>query len=228
MCGISGVYATHITERHKSIIDSVIKSQFNRGPDHQATTTINVKQSQVLLGHNRLSILDLSAQANQPMWDPTGRYCIVYNGEIYNYIELKAELQNYGLIFTTHSDTEVILNAFAYWGIAALQRFCGPFAFALFDRQKEELWLCRDRFGIRPLYYLQINDVIYFASTTAVLAKELHLKPNLSYVARGLKYLVYEDGSDMTPYEYLLSLPAGSYLQARFHNEDNHLNHSLL
>ena len=121
----------------------------------------------------------------------------------------------HGLIFHTSSDTEVILNAFSQWGIDALNRFQGPFAFALFDSQTEELWLCRDRFGVRPLYYAIINETLYFASTTPMLAKSLNLKPNLEYIGKGLKYLVYEDGSENTAYHQLYSLPAASYLRAQ-------------
>ena len=215
MCGISGIYTTHSTGEHKKILEEIVKYQTPRGPDHQEIISVIKESCQVLLGHNRLSIIDLSEKANQPMWDVTGRYCIVYNGEIYNYIEIREELISIGLPFHSHSDTEVILNAFAYWGIDALKKFRGPFAFALFDVEKEQLWLCRDRFGIRPLYYLQRNNTLYFASTVRSLAKQLNLKPNLGYIAQGLKYLVYEDGSDISPYEDILSLPAGCYLQIK-------------
>jgi len=219
MCGISGVYARQISDQQRGIIQAVMESQFARGPDHQAMISLAGENSQVVLAHNRLSIIDLSEQANQPMWDAKGRYCITYNGEIYNYLELRQELKSLGFEFHTQSDTEVILNAFSCWGIEALERFRGPFAFALFDKQSDTLWLCRDRFAVRPLYYLSINQSLYFASSTAVLAKALNLKPNLAYVAKGLKYLVYEDGSELAPYETILSLPAGSYLQAKLNSE---------
>jgi asparagine synthase (glutamine-hydrolysing) len=216
MCGICGIFAIQTTEQHNQIVNSILTSQLSRGPDHQASVSIQGKQSQVILGHNRLSIVDLSAQANQPMWNNSNRYCISFNGEIYNYIELRDELRKYNFEFTTNSDTEVILHAFAYWGIAALQRFHGPFSFAIFDKETDELWLCRDRFGVRPLYYAVINNILYFASSTSILAKTLNLKPNLSYVAKGLKYLVYEDNSDISPYENILSLPPASYLRVKF------------
>lgn len=222
MCGISGIYTTHILEQHQKIIDAVIKSQTPRGPDHQGLTLIQGTQSQALFGHNRLSIIDLSEQANQPMWDATGRYCIVYNGEIYNYLELRDELVQAGLVFNTRSDTEVILNAFSYWGIHALQRFCGPFAFALFDLKNEKLWLCRDRFGVKPLYYVQMNNTLYFSSTTHALVKALHLKPDYSYLAQGLKYLIYENDSDISPYQNIKSLPSGCTLLVKF-NSDHQL-----
>jgi asparagine synthase (glutamine-hydrolysing) len=216
MCGISGVLTTQLLDSHQHILNLIVKDQLARGPDHQAITKIKTNSAEVLLGHNRLSIIDLSAKANQPMCDPTGRFCIVFNGEIYNYIEIREELREKGLIFNTHSDTEVILNAFSYWGILAVNYFRGPFAFALFDKQKEELWLCRDRFGVRPLYYLQRDNTLYFASSVSVLAKHFQLKPNMNYLAQGLHYLVYEDGSVNSPYEMLLSLEAGCYVKFKF------------
>lgn len=215
MCGISGIFATKLNEALLALNTQIMHSQTARGPDHQDQVVIKSAQSEVVLGHNRLSIIDLSNHANQPMWDSSGRYCVVYNGEIYNYIELRAELIAAGLQFNTASDTEVILNAFAHWGIAALTHLQGPFAFALYDKETAVLWLCRDRFAIRPLYYTINNDVLYFASSTQVLAKALNLPPNMSYITRGLQYLVYEDGSASSAYENLHVLPAGCYLHAK-------------
>lgn len=215
MCGISGILASQITHQHEQLINKIVVDQFNRGPDFNAVKLIKNNATELLLAHNRLSIIDLSENGNQPMWDATRRFCIVFNGEIYNYIELRRELKNLGYLFNTQSDTEVILNAFAAWGITALSRFHGPFALALYDYHTNELWLCRDRFAVRPLFYCIINNVLYFASTSAVLAKSLNLKPNLAYVAKGLKYLVYEDSSGDTAYTNLFSLSGGNYLRAR-------------
>lgn len=212
MCGIAGI-VTHKTDGNaQSIIHAMVASQQSRGPDHQAITNIKTENKSLWFGHNRLSIIDLSDEANQPMWDVTGRYCIIYNGEIYNYLELREELINSGAIFNTKSDTEVILNAIVAWGLDALNRFNGPFAFALYDKAKEQLFLARDRFGKKPLYYAIINNSFYFSSTPKVIVNQLKLKPNLHYAARGLKYLVYEDDSDISPYEGLYSLQSAHYL----------------
>lgn len=219
MCGISGIFSHHITEEHEQLLDEIIESQKARGPDYQAKTKIVSKDSQLLLGHNRLSIIDLSENAHQPFWDITERYCLVYNGEIYNYIEIRQSLESVGLQFKTTSDTEVILNAFAYYGIAAVDRFRGPFAFALFDLKTATLWLCRDRFGIRPLYYIKEDQIIYFASSVSVLAKKLSLRPNSQYIAQGLNYLIYENGDEQSPYDKLLSLPAGSYMALQYQSK---------
>jgi asparagine synthase (glutamine-hydrolysing) len=116
------------------------------------------------LGHRRLSIIDLSPYGHQPMSDASGRYWITYNGEIYNYLELREELSVAGYQFSTASDTEVILAAFQKWGAACLSRFNGMWAFAIFDREKNSLFLARDRFGVKPLYFWQQGGRLAFAS----------------------------------------------------------------
>jgi asparagine synthase (glutamine-hydrolysing) len=215
MCGISGMYAAHISEKHEHLIRSVMQNQFERGPDFQSMLHIQNATTHVLFGHNRLAIIDLSEQSNQPMWDSSGRFCIVYNGEIYNYLELRLELQKLGYYFNTKGDTEVILNAFAEWGANAFNRFQGPFALALFDKKTSELLLCRDRFGVKPLFYYINNNALYFASTSTVLAKELKLLPDLGYISQGLKYLVYEDNTSRTAYQNLFYLPGSHYLRVK-------------
>ncbi|HEX7649639.1 MAG TPA: hypothetical protein VF450_19745, partial [Noviherbaspirillum sp.] len=105
------------------------------------------------LGHRRLSIIDLHVTGHQPMCTPDRRYWIVYNGEIYNYVELRAELESLGYRFHSHSDTEVVLAAYACWGKECLHRFNGMWAFAIYDTLRKDLFLARDRFGIKPLYY---------------------------------------------------------------------------
>lgn len=116
------------------------------------------------LGHRRLSIIDLSPYGHQPMSDASGRYWITYNGEIYNYLELREELRVAGYRFSTASDTEVILAAFRHWGEACLSRFNGMWAFAIFDRETKSLFFARDRFGVKPLYFWQQGDRLAFAS----------------------------------------------------------------
>ena len=132
MCGISGVFTAQLERAQQELVQAIMESQANRGPDFQQLVVISGKYSEVALAHNRLSIIDLSSNANQPLWDSSGRYCITYNGEIYNYLELRQELKSLDFEFKTGSDTEVILNAYAAWGSKALARFEGPFAFAIF------------------------------------------------------------------------------------------------
>lgn len=216
MCGISGIYAPTILDKHHRLIDLIIHDQFKRGPDSQSKLVIKNKHGDVLFGHNRLAIIDLSNHGIQPMWNSTQRFCIVFNGEIYNYLELRTELKKLGFHFNTLTDTEVILNAFSAWGSEALNHFIGPFAFALFDQHRQELLLCRDRFGVRPLFYHISNNVLSFASTSNVLARELNLSPDLNYVAQGLTYLVYEDNSSRTAYQQLFSVPASCYIKIKY------------
>ncbi len=216
MCGIAGAFSgSQPTSALSQLVGQIVASQLARGPDYQAVVELPQPSGQLVLGHNRLSIIDLSEQSNQPLWDHSGRYCIVFNGEIYNYLELRQELQALGHCFRTQGDTEVILEAFKAWGPAAWERFIGMFAFALLDTQAQQLWLVRDRFGVKPLYYRAEENLLAFASSTEALAQHFGLSPNLEYVSRGLFYYVYEDDSDISPYTGLSALPAGHH--ARIH-----------
>ena len=134
----------------------------HRGPDDSGVHS--VPEGGPVLGHRRLSILDLSAQGHQPMQSACGRFWIVYNGEIYNFREIRQELEQRQHRFSSDSDTEVILAAYAEWGLAAVARFRGMFAFALWDGAEKRLHLCRDRFGVKPLYYARSHQVLAFAS----------------------------------------------------------------
>jgi asparagine synthase (glutamine-hydrolysing) len=217
MCGIAGAFSIETLQKSRSIVEQVIESQFRRGPDNRATFDVTTNFGHIILGHNRLSIIDLSTDANQPMWDWENNVAIVFNGEIYNYLELRSELQQLGHRFKTSSDTEVILEAYKEWGLEhAINKFNGMFAFAIFDRGLEQLFLARDRFGVKPLYYFANNREFYFASTGKVIAKQMNLQPNLEYVSRGLKYWIYEDDSDISQYENLLALPAGHLLEVKY------------
>lgn len=212
MCGIAGAFSTSqpMPELTK-LVGKIVASQLPRGPDHQAVVELPQPAGQLVLGHNRLSIIDLSEHSNQPLWDHSGRYCIVFNGEIYNYLELRAELQALGHHFQTQGDTEVILEAYKAWGKQAWERFIGMFAFALLDTQAGQLWLVRDRFGVKPLFYRLHQGLLAFASSTEALAQYFGLSPNLEYVSRGLFYYVYEDDSGISPYTGLHALPAGHH-----------------
>jgi asparagine synthase (glutamine-hydrolysing) len=149
------------------------------------------------------------------MWDHDHRFCIVFNGEIYNYLELREELRALGHRFTTESDTEVILEAFKAWGSDALQRLNGMFSFAISEPTAGRLWLVRDRFGVKPLYYHHAEGVLVFSSTPAELARQLSLKPNLAYVSRGLHYWLYEDDGPISQYEGVDAVPSGHFLAVR-------------
>ncbi len=214
MCGIAGVVRAGGLQGAFELTERILDSQHRRGPDHRAVEIWSEGAVRVVLGHNRLSIVDLSAGANQPMWDGDKRVCVVHNGEVYNYLELREELAARGHRFRTRSDTEVILEAFKAWGPGAFERFQGMFAFALLDVPGDRLYLVRDRFGVKPLFWADTGDGVAFASTPEVIARDLGLVPDRSYVARGIRYGIYDGGED-SPFLGVQALPPGSYLELR-------------
>lgn len=160
MCGIAGFFHPSLAaEAYPATLLEMLRAIAHRGPD----ATGYVLDEHCGLGSTRLSIIDIAAGV-QPLSDPSGRYWLCYNGEIYNYLELRAELEGLGRSFLTHSDTEVLLQAWLHWGPACLARFNGGFAFALYDRQQDELILARDRYGKRPLFYAPQGRGLLFAS----------------------------------------------------------------
>lgn len=180
----------------------------HRGPDDQGWYS----GKHIALGHTRLSIIDLSALGHQPMVSATGRYAITYNGEIYNYVELRQELKDAGYRFRSHSDTEVILAAYAEWGTACLSRFRGMFAFALWDCEERTLFLARDRLGEKPLIYWGNEERFFFASEFKGLIPMLPGAPPLDPLAVDL-YLHYQYVPEpLTPLRGVRKLPAGHYL----------------
>lgn len=181
MCGISGIFQPNQT------INSTIVQQMNRAMSHRGPDADGVwSEPSIGLGHRRLSIIDLSEAGNQPMLSPDGRFVIVFNGEIYNFQELKAELADYK--YKSNTDTELILSAFSEWGIACLERLNGMFAFAIWDRHKKELIVARDRLGIKPLYYWQDKEGLIFASelrallASGLVPKKLALNGLIDYL----------------------------------------------
>jgi asparagine synthase (glutamine-hydrolysing) len=161
MCGITGIFAFNLVGKFNLInVTTATTALSKRGPDHQGVYT----DSFVGLGHRRLSIIDTSSAAHQPMWDGEKRYCIIFNGEIFNFLELKKELETKGVLFSTHSDTEVLLKLFIREKEECLNKLNGFFAFCIYDKQEQTFFLARDRFGIKPLLYLFDEDKFLFAS----------------------------------------------------------------
>jgi asparagine synthase (glutamine-hydrolysing) len=203
MCGIAGIIDPRLgREEGETLLEKMLHSIRHRGPDYSSSWV----EMPVLLGHNRLSIIDLSDRANQPMiYDGL---VIVYNGEVYNYLEIKEELEERGYKFRTTSDTEVILAAYREWGSDCVARFLGMWAFAIWDTAKKELFCSRDRFGIKPFYYIHAGDRFYFGSEYA----PLKLSPifnstfDLGQISRGLRLNIacYRDD---TYFKCLKALP---------------------
>lgn len=164
MCGIVGLFAKEATGDLEARASGGIQRLRHRGPDDCGRETFDLAGGCVVLGHTRLSIIDLSHAGHQPMHSADGRYALVFNGEIYNYKELRRELTGLGCVFRTNTDTEVLLAAWARWGQSSLTRFEGMFAFAVLDRETLTLTCVRDAFGIKPLYFSSGADGFLFAS----------------------------------------------------------------
>lgn len=159
MCGINGVYNLKDLSNPKEIIAKMNESTSHRGPDSTDSYTDN----DIVLGHNRLSIIDLTDGANQPLFSNDGNLVLIFNGEIYNYLKLKETLKD-DYEFKTSSDTEVLLAAYQKWGKKCLHKLDGMFAFALWDRVTKTLFIARDRLGIKPIYYFDNNKHLAFSS----------------------------------------------------------------
>lgn len=211
MCGIAGFIDPSLAQADREpLIQKMLGSISHRGPDATNSLLIN----QVALGHNRLSILDLSDAANQPM--RRGDLVMVFNGEIYNYLEIRKELESFGHRFHTQSDSEVILSSYEQWGAACVQRFVGMWALAIWDSRKEELFCSRDRFGIKPFLYILEGDRFYFGSEykalrpSPVFSNDL----NMRQIRRGLQmgWVVYQDE---TYFEKVKALPEACNLLYR-------------
>ena len=173
MCGIAGSICIKTgTKVDRNTLDRMSASIANRGPDGQGMQILD--RGRIGMVHRRLAIIDLSEAANQPMCDRNEDIWIVFNGEIYNHGEIRKELNQIKRIEwkTDHSDTEVIIHAYAVWGIKCLKKFRGMFAIALWDKKKDTVYLIRDRLGIKPLYYGMTDSRINFASSAAALLED--------------------------------------------------------
>lgn len=186
MCGILGVTLSTNRNLFKYALDTLT----HRGPDDFGIENVD---GDITLGHRRLSIIDLSNHGRQPMSDHNKRYTIVFNGEIYNFLEIRAELQKLGCTFVSSSDTEVLLKAFEQWGERCVQKFNGMWAFAIWDSGRKELFLSRDRFGKKPLFYAIIGNMFIFASEMKAIFPFLgDLKPSKDFSWMRANIMLYE------------------------------------
>ena len=203
MCGING-----FNWLDKKLIQEMNTVTRLRGPDDQGIFVDN----QVSLGHTRLAIIDLSSSGHQPMSSRDGSLVITYNGEIYNYQEIRKELEAKGRKFVSSSDTEVILQAYQEYGLECLSRFNGMWAFCLYDIPKKQLILSRDRFGVKPLfYYIDKEKLIFSSMIASILKHSIQTKPNDRAVMEFLAYNLLHYG-EHTFFENIFSLLPGHNL----------------
>jgi asparagine synthase (glutamine-hydrolysing) len=229
MCGIVTILTPDGKTVSSALLEKMTTRIAHRGPDDVGYACVDPRSGKsenwprvipareltgAMFGHRRLSILDLSPGGHQPKFSDDGSMVLIFNGEIYNYIELRHELEQHGVVFRTRSDTEVLLKAYEYWGVGAFARFNGMWAFTLWDGRKRKLIACRDRFGVKPLYYAVVDG-------TWILASEI--KALLAYPGafRGFRDENIErfvldnavDGDDSTMFRDIWALSPGTYLE---------------
>ncbi|MBK9283206.1 MAG: asparagine synthase (glutamine-hydrolyzing) [Sphingobacteriaceae bacterium] len=225
MCGITG--KLHWGKNYDpNLISKMNKAIAHRGPDDEG----KLELGEISLGHRRLSIIDLSSDAKQPMSETTNRYHIVFNGEIYNYLEIKKNLEAEGYIFKNKSDTEVVLNSYIKWGSSCLNKFNGMFSFVIWDNENKELFAARDRFGKKPFYYTYKNLCFTFGSEIKALledetiSKEKNLEALNCYLALG--YIL----APLSFYSDILKLKPGHFIkitnQGKTFEETNYWNYA--
>ena len=213
MCGITGIVGAYGlgAEYLNASVSSMTDVLDYRGPDDHGVCID--ERAGLAFGHRRLSILDLSVHGHQPMQSACGRYITVYNGEIYNFKDLRKELVNAGHSFRGHSDTEILLAAISEWGVEkALQRFNGMFALALWDKEQNQLYLARDRIGEKPLYYGWIGDVFVFGSELKSICAYPNFKAEVNREALSLYFRYRYVPSPYSIYKDIYKLPPGTVL----------------
>ena len=203
MCGIAG-----FTWTDENLMKKMLETLKHRGPDDEGIYS----DEKVTLGHRRLSILDLTPKGHQPMIRDNGNLIIVHNGEVYNYKEIRKELEDKGFVFGSNTDTEVILHAYKEWGYDCVKKFNGMWAFVIYDRRKNILFFSRDRFGIKPLYYFIKDDgnIVFASEIKAILHHRKKWKPNDVAI---FDYLMYNltDHQDFTFFKDIYKLPKAHY-----------------
>ena len=209
MCGVTGLISLSGNPVSNELLKRMSDTLENRGPDGNGLYL----DKNVGLAHQRLSIIDLSLNANQPMQSQDGRYVISYNGEVYNYRELKKELESLGINFKSSSDTEVVLQALIKWGKDALLKFNGMFALALYDKKRKTILLARDRFGIKPLYYSKQGNMFSFASEQKSILANPDFKANLDKETL-VEYFTFQNIlTNKTLIKNINLLSSGAYLE---------------
>lgn len=208
MCGVAGILNRDGEPVSPVLLRRMADAIAHRGPDGEGFAV----DGALGLAHRRLAIIDLSPAGHQPMATADGRYVLSYNGEVYNFQELRLELEALGRRFRSRTDSEVVLNAWAEWGEAALRRFNGMFAFALWDKVERRLWLARDRYGVKPLYYAACGDAFLFGSEIKALLAHPAFRAEMDRKAL-LEYFTFQNFfTDRTLFRGVRILPPGSSL----------------
>ena len=215
MCGICGVLRLDNQSVPANTIESMSATISHRGPDGDGVWV----DGSIGLGHRRLAILDLTPSGHQPMGSETGDVVIVYNGELYNHPDLRLELETAGHHYHSRTDTETVIHSYEEWGTACLDRFNGMFAFALWDKRTKNLFLARDRFGVKPLYYYYDGKKIVFGSEIKAILACPDVSRSVSYQALNEYFTFQNVLTDLTLFEGIKILPAGHYLLL---NPDRH------
>ncbi len=210
MCGISALIALPKATFEDGVLKKMTQIIAHRGPDGEG---YYIDNQEFGLGHRRLSIIDTSSDGIQPMFSADSNLVIVFNGEIYNYIEIRSVLEEKGIVFKTKTDTEVILAAYAYWGEDCLQQFNGMWAFVLYDKVKNQLFCSRDRFGVKPLYYGRVGECFALASEIKQFTVLPTWQARLNLV-RAYEFLAedYKEHTEETFFETIFEVPAAHYL----------------
>lgn len=208
MCGITGLIYLNRDIVSPVILKKMTDAIAHRGPDGEGHWI----EGNVGIGHRRLAIIDLSPAGKQPMITTDNRYVLSYNGEIYNYLKIRSELEALGCSFRTQTDSEVVLNALSYWGKDALIKFNGMFGLAFWDRKEQTLMLARDRYGIKPLYYARQGQSFSFGSEQKAIIAQPTFKRELNKAAL-LEYFTFQNiFTDQTLLKDIHLLPAGNYV----------------
>ena len=209
MCGITGIYNFRNSKVRERVIAKMTDSLTHRGPDKGGVRIFH----QVALGHRRLSIIDLSENGDQPMTTEDNRYTIVYNGEVYNFKEIRQKLERIGYCFKSLSDTEVLLKAFQEYNVSCFDMFNGMFAMAIFDIEQKHIYLARDRFGIKPLYYFSNENVFLFGSEIKAIKSYPDVALTMNFQAL-TEYLWFGNPlGENTFYQEIKEVSAGSFMK---------------
>jgi len=217
MCGINGIFGKEKLDDPGAAVERMTRALAHRGPDAEGF----FENENLVLGHRRLSIFDTSTAGNQPFISPDGQVVLVFNGAIYNYIELKAQLPDYP--YRTQTDTEVILAAYTRWGIRCIEHFNGMFAFALWDNRLKKGFIVRDRLGIKPLYYALVGSSFVFASEIRALLASGLVARKLDHVALA-DYLRYQTvHAPRTIIQGIRLMEPGTYIELSDEGFEQHI-----